>query len=105
MEKFVTFKYEELVVIRRSRELAREVYRETHSWPKQENYSGGLANQARRASVSVSLNIAEGSGSTKPDFARFVRISIKSLLEVRECFAVALELGYCSTNKKIRYFD
>lgn len=91
------FRYEQLEVVKLSRALTIEVYLITRSWPREEIFAGGLGNQARRAAVSVSLNIAEGSGGTKADNARFVTIATRSLLEVRECFATAVGLGYISS--------
>jgi four helix bundle protein len=43
----------------------------------------GLGDQIRRASTSVAINIAEGSGSdSRKDFVKFLQISRKSLVEV-----------------------
>lgn len=86
--------YENLEVITLARQLTKRVYNVTSKWPKEELYSGGLGNQARRASVSVVLNIAEGSPGTNKEFARFVRIATRSLVETREALILAKELGY-----------
>lgn len=51
---------------------------------------GELADQLRRASISIVLNIAEGAGEySKADKARFYRIALRS---ATECAAV-LEIG------------
>ncbi|MDP2631345.1 MAG: four helix bundle protein [Candidatus Uhrbacteria bacterium] len=86
--------YEKLDVTKLVRDLVTNTYSITGKWPMQELGYGGLGHQARRSSVSVSLNIAEGSAGTNPDFARFVRISIRSLLETKECMLIGESLGY-----------
>lgn len=62
-------------------ELAVQVYLATKTFPKYELY--GLISQARRASFSAPVNIAEG--SAKPganEFCRFLNIAIGSLSEL-----------------------
>jgi four helix bundle protein len=50
--------------------------------PEDERY--GLRSQMRRAAVSVAANIAEGCGrGTAPDMARFLRIALGSIAELR----------------------
>ncbi len=74
------FGFEKLDVWVKSIEFADEVYRVTKMFPVDERF--GLTNQLRRASVSISSNIAEGSGrQPKPDFSRFLRIAYGSLME------------------------
>lgn len=54
-----------------------------------------LCDQLRRASVSISANIAEGSGSTSSrDFMNFLNIALRSLFETVSLFAIALENRY-----------
>ncbi|APZ93578.1 four helix bundle protein [Fuerstiella marisgermanici] len=61
-------------------EFGDETYRVTKLFPADERF--GLTNQLRRAAVSISSNIAEGSGrQSNADFARFLRISYGSLME------------------------
>ena len=48
--------------------------------------SGAIKNQLERSSLSVCLNLAEGSGKTsKPDRKRFYSIAMGSLREVEAC--------------------
>ncbi|MFQ5733085.1 MAG: four helix bundle protein [Planctomycetaceae bacterium] len=75
------FRFEKLAVWQKGIEFANRVYGVTRSFPNDERF--GLTSQMRRASVSVSSNIAEGSGrSSDNDFARFVEIAYGSLMEV-----------------------
>jgi four helix bundle protein len=75
------FNFEKLTVWERAIELADKVYSVTRSFPDAERF--GLANQMRRAAVSISSNIAEGSSrSSKIDFARFVEIAAGSVFEL-----------------------
>lgn len=75
--------------------LAREIYLVTKTFPKDEQF--GLISQLRRASVSISANISEGSGrGTKTDFARFVSIAKGSLYEVESLLYVSEKIGYIS---------
>ena len=75
------FKFEKLDVWQKAIEFADVVYAVTRSFPADERF--GLTDQMRRAAVSVSSNIAEGSSRTSDvDFARFVEIGAGSLFEV-----------------------
>src|SRR5206468_6985001 len=75
------FNFEKLDVWRKAIDFAGLIYSETRSFPLEERF--GLTNQLRRAAISVSSNIAEGSSrSSKSDFARFVEIATGSVFEV-----------------------
>ena len=75
------FKFEKLDVWQKAIDFADLVYSKTKSFPSDERF--GLTNQMRRAAVSVSSNIAEGSARVSDaDFARFVKIATGSLFEV-----------------------
>lgn len=69
------------------------IYKITSSYPKEELF--GLSNQTRRASVSISANIAEGaSRKSLVERKRFFEISRSSLVEVDNHIEVAKELGF-----------
>ena len=75
------FNFEKLDVWHRAIAFADLVYASTRHFPPDERF--GLTNQMRRAAVSVSSNIAEGTSRlSKIDFARFVEIASGSLFEV-----------------------
>jgi four helix bundle protein len=65
----------------------------TTTFPKQETY--GLAQQLRRAALSVPANIAEGFRRRgKPDTARYMNIAEDSLEECRYYLILAQDLWY-----------
>ena len=75
------FNFEKLDVWQKAIEFADLIYNKTRAFPSDERF--GLTNQLRRAAVSISSNIAEGSSrSSKSDFARFVEIATGSVFEV-----------------------
>lgn len=85
--------FEKLLVWQESKDIAVIIYKTTQSFPGEEKY--GLTNQLRRAAISVSSNIAEGSNrTTKNDQARFYSIAYSSLMEVLSQIIVSKELGF-----------
>lgn len=73
--------FEKLEVWQKSRSLEQVVYRVTKNFSTEERF--GLTSQLRRAAISVSSNIAEGSTRWgKRDKARFYEIAYGSLIEV-----------------------
>jgi four helix bundle protein len=93
LQHFSMFKFEKLDVWHKAIEFADLIYSKTKSFPSSERF--GLTNQMRRAAVSVSSNIAEGSARiSDADFARFVEIATGSLFEVVSESTVAKRQGY-----------
>jgi four helix bundle protein len=87
--------YRKLDVWRIARELNKLVYGVSGKFPKEEVY--GLTSQIRRASVSVSSNIAEGCGRrTKKNFVQFLHNATGSLKEVSSQLSLAKDLEYVS---------
>jgi four helix bundle protein len=87
------FNFEKLEVWRKSIEFADLVYQLTRTFPVEERF--GLMNQMRRAAVSISSNIAEGSSrSSKSDYSRFVELAAGSLFEVISQAHVAARQAY-----------
>lgn len=90
--------FEKLNVWIDSKELALLIYKETKLFPTEEKY--GLVSQMRRAAISVSSNIAEGSNrSTNKDQAYFYGMAYSSLMEVLSQVIISYELNYTSTEK------
>ncbi len=78
--------------------VAVEVYRLTHSFPKEERY--GLTSQMRRAAVSIPSSIVEGCArDSEPDFLRFLNIVFGSLRELRYQYSLATRLNFINTDQ------
>ena len=89
------FKFEKLDVWQKAIDFADLVYSKTKSFPSDERF--GLTNKMRRAAVSVSSNVAEGSARiSDADFARFIEIATGSLFEVVSESTVAKRQAYFS---------
>ena len=80
MEVF-KFSFERLIVWQKARELSKSLYRASENFPSEERYR--LADQIRRAGISVASNIAEGtSRKSFKDQERFLEIAYGSLMEI-----------------------
>jgi len=89
------FNFEKLEVWRKAIDFADFIYTATRSFPGDERF--GLTSQMRRAAVSVSSNIAEGSaGISRAYFARFIEISTGSVFEVVSQAVIAKRQGFLS---------
>ncbi len=85
--------FKDLKVWQKAMDISVEVYQLTAGFPTQEIY--GLTNQIRRASNSVSLNIAEGHGrnSTK-SYVNFLNIANGSLNELESGLMLSVRLNF-----------
>ncbi|SRR5260221_3246103 len=89
------FNFEKLETWQKAIAFADLVYQTTRNFPADERF--GLTNQMRRAAVSVSSNIAEGSArNSKNDYARFLEIATGSLFEVVSQSFVGRRQGFLS---------
>jgi four helix bundle protein len=85
--------YRDLEVWQRSITLVEQAYKLTSSFPASEKF--GLSSQLQRASVSISLNIAEGYGrSHRGDYLRFLSIAKGSVAEVETLLIISVRLGF-----------
>ena len=83
------FNFEKLDVWQEAIQFADLVYELTADFPHEERF--GLTNQMRRAAVSISSNLAEGSSRvSRTDFSRFVEIATGSLFEFVSQITTAL---------------
>ncbi len=94
------YSFEKLVVWKESMELVTFVYNITKKFPSDERF--GLISQLRRASISVSSNIAEGtSRTTNKDKSRFTTIAYSSLMEVLCQIIIAEKLQFIMDDEYI----
>ncbi len=90
-----TYSFEKLLVWQKSNKLSLIIYKLTRLFPKEEQF--GLTSQMRRCSVSISSNLAEGSGRHTPkDKARFTEIAYGSALELLNQSIICKELDFLS---------
>lgn len=92
------FRFEKLDVWQRATELATQIYLITKTFPNEERF--GLTSQVRRSGISISANIAEGSGRVSDkDFARFLEIAYGSLMETISHLIIAHKLKLISNEQ------
>lgn len=91
------FNFEQLDVYEKSMDFINQVYLITKNYPKEEMF--GLTSQFRRAAVSISLNIAEGSARTKREFNRFVDMARGSVFECITILRISEKLNFVSHTK------
>ena len=85
--------YKDFKVWQKAMDLVVEVYQVTKLLPKYETY--GLADQMRRAVVSIPSNIAEGQGRhSTVEFIRFLNIARGSYSEIDTQLMICVRLGY-----------
>ena len=90
--------FRELNIWKDSVEFGVQVYSLTRKFPSEEKY--GLTSQLNRSSISISSNIAEGSGrTTNKEFSRFLDITLASSYEVETQLIIAKRLYPNFTNE------
>ena len=90
-----TFSFEKLNVWQKARKLSIIIYKVTKLFPDDERF--GLISQMRRCAISISSNIAEGTGRhSAKDKARFTEIAYGSALELLNQSILSNELEFLS---------
>lgn len=97
------FRFESLEIWRLSTSYGNKLYKLSFRFPSEEKFA--LADQFRRAAVSISNNIAEGSGGTNKDFANFLNMAIKSTLETANILHFAKEQNYISEKVRLSLYQ
>jgi four helix bundle protein len=98
------FNFEKLEVWKKAIDFADFVYSTTRAFPDEERF--GLTSQMRRAAVSISSNIAEGSSRhSKEDYARFLEIATGSVFEVVSQSFIAQKQQYLSEEDRVRIYN
>ena len=90
-----TYSFEKLIVWQKSILFSVLIYKITKNYPKEELF--GMVSQMRRCVISISSNIAEGSGRhSSKDKARFTEIAYGSALELLNQLIISAELEFIS---------
>jgi four helix bundle protein len=93
-------------VFQRAYRLSLEVHHESLRFPRIEQWA--LADQVRRASKSICVNVAEGFGKQRlsaAEFRRFLMMAIGSADEMRVWTRYCLDLGYIDEGTWRRWRD
>lgn len=94
------FGYRKLIAYQKAKEVVKHTYKLLKKFPAEERYA--MSDQLRRASVSITSNIAEGINRySVKDKSHFIEMSYGSLMEVSSQFEIAEELGYITAEEKL----
>lgn len=94
------FGYRKLIAYQKGKEVVKRTYKLLKKFPSEERYA--MCDQLRRASVSVTSNIAEGVNRySVKDKAHFIEMAFGSLMEVSSQFEMAEELGYITVEDRM----
>lgn len=88
-----TYSFEKLEVWQNARKYVRDIYKVTRKFPEEEKF--GITNQIRRASTSITANLAEStSRSTNKDKLKFINISYSTTIEVINFLILSFDLEF-----------
>ena len=94
------FGYRKLIAYQKAKEIVKRTYKILKRFPSEERYA--MCDQLRRASVSITSNIAEGINRySVKDKSHFIEMAYGSLMEVSSQFEIAEELGYITTEERM----
>ena len=99
--------FRDLIAFQKAYQMSLEIHRLTLEFPRYEQME--LANQLRRASKSICLNIAEGFGrkqlGTLQEFKRYMVIALGSCdeVQVRVALDYCKDLSYIDAEQHVRY--
>jgi four helix bundle protein len=89
--------HEQLEVWKFAMQLVKAVYQMTSDFPAEERY--GLAQQMRRAAVSIPSNIAEGAGRNgAKEYLHFIGVARGSLAELETQLQLAVMFGFTTAD-------
>lgn len=94
------FGYRKLIAYQKAKEVVKRTYKLLKKFPAEERYA--MCDQLRRASLSITSNIAEGVNRfSVKDKAHFIEIAYSSLMEVSSQFEIAEELEYITNEDRL----
>ena len=104
IEKSYVTSVRQMEVFKLAYEASLEIHRSSLEFPKIEQYA--LADQLRRSTKSICINLAEGfdrQRQSSAEFKRFIAIAIGSCSESSVWIDYAYDLGYISLETKQRW--
>ena len=107
MSKIIKLDVEDLQIYQISYKLMIDIHKITLRFPKIEQY-GGIADQLRRSSKSITANIVEGFGKQrfyKEEFKRMLVYAIGSCDETMLWIKTSLDLRYISKEEAQKYIQ
>ena len=94
------FGYRRLIAYEIAKEIVKHTYKLLKKFPAEERYA--MCDQLRRASISITSNIAEGINRfSVKDKSHFIEMAFGSLMEVSSQFEIAEELGFITAEDKL----
>ena len=97
MESKYQFKFEDLLVYQKAMQFGEITNSQVKEFPKEERFE--LSSQFKRASDSIALNIAEGSGGTDKQFYNYLGNAWHSAHECVSCSSKAFLRNYISEDE------
>lgn len=98
------FRFEDLEIWKFGMEISEELFILADLFEEKKKYR--FAEQLNASTMSITNNIAEGSGSySNADFVRFLNYSRRSVFECANIIAIMLLKKYILEEKKISLFD
>ncbi len=94
------FGYRKLIAYQKAKEVVKRTYKLLKKFPAEERWA--MCDQLRRASVSITSNIAEGVNRySVKDKAHFIEVAYGSLMEVSSQCEMAEELEYITSEDRL----
>ncbi len=94
------FGYRKLIAYQKAKEVVFRTYKLLKKFPADERYA--MCDQLKRASVSITSNIAEGVNRySVKDKVHFIEMAFGSLMEVSSQFELAESLGYITVEERM----
>ena len=94
------FGYRKLIAYQKAKEVVKQTYKLLKKFPIEERYA--MCDQLRRASLSITSNIAEGVNRFSiKDKSHFIEMAYGSLIEVSSQFEIAEELEYITVEERM----
>ena len=94
------FGYRKLIAYQKAKDVVKRTYKLLNKFPAEERFA--MCDQLRRASISITSNIAEGVNRfSVKEKSHFIELAYGSLMEVSSQFEIAEELDYITSDDRL----